>query len=149
MNWLSDSRIHNKSFIYFENILWNHYLILFESISHFQKCFSDLWSRFSRTFFTCSMGSPERHHVITGLSLSWNFRSRTFRWCLTHKADVIEDVTKQVFFGSAYANDHLRLKVWFDHDRKDMENLLVDKLKKCWFSTKKFSKSAIWIRGNS
>ena len=49
---------------------------------------------------------------------------------MTHKADVIGDVTKQVFFGSAYANDHLRLKVWFDHDRKDMENLLVHKLKK-------------------
>ena len=120
INPLSISRI------YYEITIW-FYLKVFHI---FKNVFSDLWSRFSRTFFTCSMGSPERHHVITGLSLSWNFRSRTFRWCLTHKADVIEDVTKQVFFGSAYANDHLRPKVWFDHDRKDMENLLVHKLKK-------------------
>ena len=38
----------------------------------------------------------ERHHVIAPLSLpkSWNFRSRALRWCITHKADVVDNVTK-------------------------------------------------------
>ena len=57
---------------------------------------------------------------------------------MTHKADVIDDVTKQMLFiaffgcflGSAYANDNLRPKVWYENDRKNMENLLKHKLKK-------------------
>ena len=35
-----------------------------------------------------------------------------------------------VFEGSAYANDDLRPKVWYENDRKNMENLLKHKLEK-------------------
>ena len=59
---------------------------------------------------------------------------------MTHKADVIDDVTKQMWliaffrlflFGSAdVLSDHLRPKVWYENDRKNMENLLEYKLKK-------------------
>ena len=35
-----------------------------------------------------------------------------------------------VFFGPAYANVHLRQKVWYENDRKNMANLLEYKLKK-------------------
>ena len=54
---------------------------------------------------------------------------------MTHKAYVIYDVTKQMLFfaffgcflGSAYANDNLRPKVWYEKDRKNMEDLLIHK----------------------
>ena len=32
-----------------------------------------------------------------------------------------------VFWGSAYANDHLRPKVWYENDRKNMESLFEHK----------------------
>ena len=52
---------------------------------------------------------------------------------MTHKADIIDGVTKQMlliaffgcFLGYAYANDNLRPKVWDENNRKTMENLLV------------------------
>ena len=54
---------------------------------------------------------------------------------MAHKADVIDDVTKQVwliaflvvFLGSAYANGHLRPKFCYENDRKNMESLLEHK----------------------
>ena len=57
---------------------------------------------------------------------------------MSHKTDVIDDVTKQMqfiaffgcFWGPAYANDHLRPKVWYKNDRKNIENLLNHKLEK-------------------
>ena len=33
-------------------------------------------------------------------------------------------------WGSAYATDHLRPKVWYENDRKNMETLIVYKCKK-------------------
>ena len=39
-------------------------------------------------------------------------------------------VFSDVFEGSAYANDDLRPKVWYENDRKNMENLLKHKLEK-------------------
>ena len=95
MNSLSFSRMHYEFTIYFANIQWIDYLfpestinplsisrIYYEitiwfylKVFHiFKNVFSDLWSRFSRTFFTYSMGSPERHHVITVLSLFLKLR---------------------------------------------------------------------------
>ena len=50
------------------------------------------------------------------------------------------------FYPSAHANGHLRLKVWYDNDRKNMENLLKQQLEKSGFSTKKFSKSPIVVK---
>ena len=50
-----------------------------------------------------------------------------------------------IFHPSAYANGHLRPKVWYENDRKNMETLIVYKWKKCWFSTNKFSKLPIRI----
>ena len=47
------------------------------------------------------------------------------------------------FQGSAYANDYLRPKNWYENNRKNMENLLEHKLEKCWFSTEKLSKSPV------
>ena len=35
------------------------------------------------------------------------------------------------FLGSAHANDHLRPKVWYENDRKNMENRFLHELKKC------------------
>ena len=55
---------------------------------------------------------------------------------MAHKADVIDYVTKQmwliafflvVFLGSAYANDHLQPKFWYENDRKNMESLFEHK----------------------
>ena len=50
-----------------------------------------------------------------------------------------------IFYPSAYANGHLRPKVWYENDRKNMETLIVYKWKKCWFSTNKFSKLPLRI----
>ena len=71
---------------------------------------------------------------------------------MTHKADVIDDATKQmtliaffsdVFQGSAYANVNLRQKVWYENDRKNMENLLKHKLEKMLIFDQKILEVAI------
>ena len=48
-----------------------------------------------------------------------------------------------VFFGSAYVNDHLRPKVWYENDRKNMENLLEYKLRKMLIFAQKILEVAI------
>ena len=82
---------------------------------------------------------------------------------MSRKADVIDDVSKQMLFiaffgcflGSAYANDHLRPKVRYENDRKNMEDLLVHKWEKMLISDQKihevananpplFSPIAVW-----
>ena len=76
-----------------------------------------------------------------------------FRWCITHKADVIDDVTKQMLFIAFYGCFFgFRLRKWPPTTEslvwkwsQNMENLLVHKLKKCWFSTEKFSKLPLRI----
>ena len=71
---------------------------------------------------------------------------------MTPKADVIDDATKQmtlialfsdVFQGSAYANVHLRPKVWYENDRKNMKNLLKHILEKMLIFNQKILKVAI------
>jgi len=52
------------------------------------------------------------------------FRDVRLQGILKNKCDCVFLV---VFFGYAYANDHLRPKVWYEHDCKNMENLLVEK----------------------
>ena len=71
---------------------------------------------------------------------------------MTHEADVIHDATKQmrmiaffrIFFrGDAYANNYLRPKVWYEIDRKHMENLLKHKLEKMLIFDQKILEVAI------
>ena len=89
-------------------------------------------------------------HVIAALSLP--------KWCRTHKADVIDDVTKQMLliaFFCCFLGFRLRKwppttkgQVW-KWSQENEESFGLKIKNKCWFSTKKYSKSAIWIRGNS
>ena len=51
-----------------------------------------------------------------------------------------------VFEGSAYANDDLRSKVWYENDRKNMENLLKHKLEKMLIFDRKILEVAIISR---
>ena len=71
-----------------------------------------------------------------------------FRWC---KADVIDDATKindtdrvfsDVFRGGTYANDLLRPKIWYENDRKNIENLLKRKLEKMLIFDQKILEAA-------
>ena len=104
-----------------------------------------LWSHFQ----VCVDFALERHHVIAAFSLpkSWNFRSRAFKWCMTHKDESNWWRHKKYVFGCflgfAYAKDHLRPKVWYENDRKNIENRMVHKWKKLIFNKKKISKSPL------
>ena len=77
------------------------------------------------------------------------FRSRAFRWCMTHKADVIDDVTIQTtlfaFFQWFFGLPPTQMSTY---DQKFGMKMIARtwrifwniNWKKCWFSTKKFSK---------
>ena len=47
------------------------------------------------------------------------------------------------FLGSANAIDHLRPKVWYENDRKNMENLLKHKLQKMMIFDQKILEVAV------
>ena len=91
---------------------------------------------------------------MTALSLPGisKFRLRAFRWCMTYKADVIDDVTKQMgliafflLFSSVPPTQTSTYdkKLGMKMIARTRQIFWNTNWKKCWFSTKKFSKSPL------